>query len=162
MIWLKRLAILIAGSLAVIFVLDKIFPPPIERGRVVSIMVSDRDDRPLRAVPLTNGTWRFAADLDEIDPIFVEALLEVEDKRFWSHGGVDWMGMVRAVTSSVQAGRVVSGGSTITMQTARLLEPRPKRTVGAKLAALEASIDTLQLVLLSDALLTNQSQLEQR
>ncbi|MEL7283541.1 MAG: penicillin-binding protein 1C, partial [Pseudomonadota bacterium] len=134
MIWLKRSAILIAVSLAAIFALDKIFPPPIERGRVVSVMVSDRDDRPLRAFPLENGTWRFAADLDEIDPIFIEALLEVEDKRFWSHGGTDWVGMARAMLSSVQAGRVVSGGSTITMQTARLLEPRPNRTIGAKLA----------------------------
>ncbi len=134
MMWLKRSAILIAVSLTAIFVLDKLFPPPIERGRAVSIMVSDRDDRPLRAIPLSNGTWRFAADLDEIDPIFVEALLEVEDKRFWSHGGVDWVGMIRAVASSAQAGRVVSGGSTITMQTARLLEPRPNRTVSAKLA----------------------------
>jgi penicillin-binding protein 1C len=134
MIWLKRLAVLITASLVVIFVLDKLFPPPIERGRVVSVMVSDRDDRPLRAFPLSNGTWRFAADLDEIDPIFIEALLEVEDKRFWSHGGTDWVGMARAVISSAQAGRVVSGGSTITMQTARLLEPRPNRTIGAKLA----------------------------
>ena len=134
MTWLKRLAICLAASLAAVFVLDKIFPPPIERGRVVSILVSDRDDRPLRAFPLENGTWRFAADLDEIDPVFIEALLEVEDKRFWSHGGTDWFGMARAVLSSASAGRVVSGGSTITMQTARLLEPRPKRTIGAKLA----------------------------
>ncbi|MEL6414358.1 MAG: transglycosylase domain-containing protein, partial [Pseudomonadota bacterium] len=133
MIWLKRSAVAILASLAVIFVLDKLFPPPIERGRVVSVMISDRDDRPLRAIPLANGTWRFAANLDEIDPIFVEALLEVEDKRFWSHGGTDWVGMIRAVTSSASAGRVVSGGSTITMQTARLLEPRPNRTIGAKL-----------------------------
>lgn len=134
MIWLKRSAIVIAASLAAIFVLDKVFPPPIERGRVVSVMITDRDDRPLRAIPLANGTWRFAADLDEIDPIFVEALLEVEDQRFWSHGGTDWVGMARAVVSSAGAGRVVSGGSTITMQTARLLEPRPRRTIGAKLA----------------------------
>lgn len=134
MIWLKRLAVLLAASLAAIFVLDKLFPPPIERGRDVSVMISDRDDRPLRAIARDNGSWRFAADLDEIDPVFIEALLEVEDKRFWSHGGVDWVGMMRAVTSSAQAGRVVSGGSTITMQTARLLEPRPNRTVGAKLA----------------------------
>ena len=133
MIWLKRSAILIAVSLTAIFVLDKLFPPPIERGRVVSVMVTDRDDRPLRAIPLENGTWRFAADLEEIDPIFIEALLEVEDQRFWSHGGTDWVGMTRAVLSTAQAGRVVSGGSTITMQTARLLEPRPNRTIGAKL-----------------------------
>ena len=134
MIWAKRLAISIAVCLAAIVILDKLFPPPIERGRVVSVMVSDRDDRPLRAFPLENGTWRFAANLDEIDPIFIEALLEVEDQRFWSHGGTDWVGMVRAVTSSAQAGHIVSGGSTITMQTARLLEPRPHRTIGAKFA----------------------------
>ena len=71
MIWLKRSAIFLAVSLTAIFILDKLFPPPIERGRVVSIMVSDRDDRPLRAIPLDNGTWRFAANLDEIDPVFV-------------------------------------------------------------------------------------------
>lgn len=134
MTWLKRLAICLAAALAAVFVLDKIFPPPIERGRVVSILVSDRDDRPLRAFPLENGTWRFAAELDEIDPVFIEALLEVEDKRFWSHGGTDWVGMARAALSSASAGRVVSGGSTITMQTARLLEPRPNRTIGAKFA----------------------------
>lgn len=131
---LKKIAIGLCISLIAIFALDKLFPPPIERGRVVSIMVTDRDDRPLRAFPLENGTWRFAADLDEIDPVFIEALLEVEDKRFWSHGGTDWVGMMRAVLSSAQAGRIVSGGSTISMQTARLLEPRPDRTVGAKLA----------------------------
>ncbi len=132
MIWLKRSAIALAAALSVLFVLDRAFPPPLERGAAVSIMVSDRDGRPLRALPLDNGTWRFAADLDGIDPVFVEALLEVEDQRFWSHGGVDWIGMVRATWSSAKAGRVVSGGSTITMQTARLLEPRP-RTVRSKL-----------------------------
>ncbi|MHA7901328.1 MAG: penicillin-binding protein 1C [Henriciella sp.] len=133
MIWLKRSALILAVALTTIFVFDKLFPPPIERGRVVSVMISDREDRPLRAIPLDNGTWRFAADLDEIDPVFIEALLEVEDQRFWRHGGTDWVGMARAAISSASAGRVVSGGSTITMQTARLLEPRPERTIGAKL-----------------------------
>jgi penicillin-binding protein 1C len=131
-IWLKRAAIAIAASLFALFLLDRIFPPPIERGEAVSIMVSDRDGRPLRAIPLSNGTWRFGAKLEDIDPVFVEALLEVEDKRFWGHGGVDWVGMVRAVWSSARAGRIVSGGSTITMQTARLLEPRP-RTIPSKI-----------------------------
>ncbi|GAB5458382.1 MAG: penicillin-binding protein 1C [Henriciella sp.] len=132
MIWLRRLAICAAICLAALLVLDRIFPPPLERGESVSVLVSDREGRPLRAFPLENGTWRFAAALDEIDPVFVEALLEVEDKRFWHHGGVDWLGMVRAATSSAKAGRIVSGGSTITMQTARLLEPRP-RTIPSKL-----------------------------
>lgn len=109
------------------------FPPPIERGRSVSILVSDRDGRPLRAFPLENGTWRFATKLDDLDPVFLQALLEVEDKRYWSHAGVDWTGMSRAVLTSLLAGEIVSGGSTISMQTARLLEPRPHRTISAKL-----------------------------
>lgn len=132
MIWLKRSALSVALILAALLVLNVVFPPPLARGRDVSIMVSDRDGRPLRAMPLANGTWRFATHLEDVDPVFVEALLEVEDQRFWSHGGVDWLGMTRAAWSSAKAGRIVSGGSTITMQTARLLEPRP-RTVGSKL-----------------------------
>ncbi|MGB3626712.1 MAG: transglycosylase domain-containing protein, partial [Henriciella sp.] len=132
MIWLKRLAIALAAVLAAAFTLDRIFPPPLEKADQISIMVTDRDGRPLRAIPTHDNYWRFRASLDEIDPVFVEALLEVEDQRFWTHGGVDWTGMVRAVWSSAKAGRIVSGGSTITMQTARLLEPRP-RTIGSKL-----------------------------
>lgn len=132
-IWLKRIAAAVLIVLFALFALDRVFPPPIERGHEVSIMVSDRFGKPLRAFPLEDGRWRFATRLDDIDPLFIDALLAVEDKRFYRHGGVDWVGMGRAVITSAQAGRVVSGGSTITMQTARLLEPRPKRTIGAKL-----------------------------
>lgn len=132
MIWIKRLAIAFAALLAAGLALDRIFPPPLDKANAVSVMISDRDGRPLRAIPTSDNYWRFKADLDDIDPVFIEALLEVEDQRFWSHGGVDWVGMTRAVFSSAKAGRVVSGGSTITMQTARLLEPRP-RNIGSKL-----------------------------
>lgn len=132
MIWLKRSAIAFAALLAAVLTLDAVFPPPLQRGETVSILVSDRNGKPLRAIPTPDNYWRFKANLDEIDPVFVEALLEVEDQRFWGHGGVDWTGMVRAVWSSAKAGRIVSGGSTITMQTARLLEPRP-RTIPSKL-----------------------------
>ncbi|WP_199288576.1 transglycosylase domain-containing protein, partial [Henriciella aquimarina] len=132
MIWLKRLAIAFAAVLAAAYALDRVFPPPLERGETVSIMVTDRDGRPLRAIPTPDHYWRFKANLDEIDPVFIESLLEVEDQRFWRHRGVDWIGMVRAAWSSALAGRIVSGGSTITMQTARLLEPR-ERTIPSKL-----------------------------
>ena len=129
--WRPWLAAALALGLSVIL-LDRVFPPPLERGETLSQWVTDRDGRPLRAFPTPEGRWRFPADLDEIDPLFIEALLAVEDKRFYSHGGVDWLAMVRAATTSARAGRVVSGGSTITMQTARLLEPR-ERTIGSKL-----------------------------
>ena len=94
-------------------------------------MVRDREGRVLRAFPVTEGRWRLAADLDSIDPDFIEALLAYEDSRFYSHAGVDPLALVRASRDSLLAGRIVSGGSTITMQLARLLEPR-ERTLAAK------------------------------
>jgi len=120
-------ALLLAG-----LVLDGVFPPPLARGEVLSQWVTDREGRPLRAFPAEGAYWRFPADLNRIDPAFIDALVAVEDKRFHRHWGVDWLGLARAAVTSLQAGEIVSGGSTITMQTARLLEPRP-RTVGAKL-----------------------------
>jgi len=116
---------------AAVLVLDLAFPPPLTRAHINSVLVTDRHGKPLRAFSAPDGRWRFAVSLEDIDPTFVEALVRVEDKRFWSHHGTDWFGMARAAVDSASAGRVVSGGSTITMQTARMLEPRP-RNIGSK------------------------------
>ncbi|MEM9669886.1 MAG: penicillin-binding protein 1C [Pseudomonadota bacterium] len=129
---LKTLGFVLGAVIGALAILNWAFPPPLERGEALSVMVSDRRGKPLRAFPTEEGRWRFAATLDEIDPLFIEALLHVEDKRFYSHMGVDWLAMVRAAVTSAGAGRIVSGGSTITMQTARLLEPR-NRTIPSKL-----------------------------
>lgn len=129
---LRQGTLVLVAVIVTVAVLDRVFPPPLARGEHLSQWVSDREGRPLRAFPTAEGRWRLPADLDDIDPVFLDALLEVEDKRFRQHGGVDWIAMVRAVLSSARAGHIVSGGSTITMQTARLLEPRP-RTIGSKL-----------------------------
>lgn len=131
MIWLKRIGVSAAIFVASLLALDLLFPPPLERGAALSAMVTDRNGKPLRAFPTAEGRWRFQAKLDDIDPVFIEALLRVEDKRFYDHGGVDLIGVMRAARSNIASGRVVSGASTITMQTARLLEPRP-RTLGSK------------------------------
>jgi penicillin-binding protein 1C len=126
---------LFVGFFALFFAVvlaDHIFPPPLERAGGLSALVTDREGKPLRAFATPDGRWRFAGDLDKIDPEFVDALLRVEDKRFYDHRGTDWAGLSRALVDSVMAGRVVSGGSTLTMQTARMLEPRP-RNMGSKL-----------------------------
>ncbi|MBY9066553.1 penicillin-binding protein 1C [Hyphomonas sp. WL0036] len=128
----KRLLAGLAALVAAVLLIDVIFPPPLERAGGVSVLVTDRAGKPLRAFPTADGRWRFGVDLDEIDPDFVDALVRVEDKRFWTHNGTDWLGLVRAAVDSVTAGEIVSGGSTLTMQTARMLEPRP-RNVGSKL-----------------------------
>lgn len=79
-----------------------------------------------------DGRWRIRADLNRTDPSFQRRLVAIEDKRFWLHPGVDPAAIVRAAGSAVLHGRVSSGASTLSMQTARLLEPRP-RTIPAKL-----------------------------
>jgi penicillin-binding protein 1C len=115
-----------------LLVIDILFPPPMARAKEVSAVVMDRRGAVLRVFPVEDGKWRLRAHVDEIDPDFVDALLAYEDKRFRSHWGVDPLALGRAAGALLTSGRVVSGGSTITMQTARLLEPRP-RNIGSKI-----------------------------
>lgn len=119
-------------ALVALITLDLALPPPLERVRDVSPVVLDRDGAWLRAFTTAEGKWRLAARLDEVDPEFVRRLVAVEDQHFWIHPGVDPFALVRASLSWARSGRVTSGGSTLTMQLARLIEPRP-RTVPSKL-----------------------------
>lgn len=105
-----------------------------------SVEVVDREGRLLRPFALNDGRWRLAADLSSIDKRFIEMLLTYEDRRFRSHWGVDPVAMLRAVWQLASNGRIVSGGSTITMQVARLLEPRAERTIGAKLSEMRRAL----------------------
>lgn len=118
--------------LLTLFTLDLAFPPPLQRVRDVSPVVVDRNGEWLMAFTTRQGTWRLEARLDEIDPEFQRRLIAIEDARFWWHPGVDPIALTRASVSYARAGRVTQGGSTITMQLARLLEPRP-RTIQSKL-----------------------------
>jgi penicillin-binding protein 1C len=113
--------------------LDRAFPPPLEKAELLSPEVVDRDGVLLRAFAAPDGRWRLQADLRTIDPHFLEMLVAYEDRRFFSHSGVDLLALGRALVQFAANGRVVSGGSTISMQLARLIEPRDARTMGAKL-----------------------------
>ena len=110
--------------------LDHHFPPNLSRLALVGTEILDRQDRVLALLPAQGGVWRFRAD--SVPPQFVNLLIAVEDHRFWHHPGVDPLALARATGQLVRRGRVVSGGSTLAMQAARLLEPRP-RTLRAKL-----------------------------
>lgn len=87
-----------------------------------SVEVLDRNGHLLRVYPVADGVWRLALRLEEVDPGFVQMLIAYEDKRFYSHIGVDPWAMARAAGQAIWNGRAVSGGSTLTMQLARLLE----------------------------------------
>ncbi|MDR2213731.1 MAG: penicillin-binding protein 1C [Pseudomonadales bacterium] len=127
-----RVALFVLALCASVPLLDHLFPPPLQRAQTVSAVVLDRHGVVLRVFPVEDGKWRLKAHIEQIDPAFIEALLAYEDKRFRAHGGVDFLALGRAGLSLLTSGRIVSGGSTITMQTARLLEPR-RRTLGAKI-----------------------------
>ena len=87
-----------------------------------SVEVVDRRGALLRVYTVADGRWRLGLRLTDVDPAFVTALLAYEDQRFYSHPGLDARAMLRAVAQAVWQGHVSSGGSTITMQVARLLE----------------------------------------
>src|SRR5581483_8111463 len=76
----------------------------------------------------------------QVDPRFIAMLQAYEDRRFREHRGVDPWAIARAAWQFIGSGHVVSGGSTLTMQVARLLEPRPERTVAAKLRQIVRAI----------------------
>lgn len=87
-----------------------------------SVEIRDRHGALLRAFPVEGGWMRLPVRLADVDPAFIDMLVTYEDKRFWSHRGVDPRAMLRAGGQALWHGRVVSGGSTLTMQVARLLE----------------------------------------
>jgi penicillin-binding protein 1C len=124
---------------AIIVLLDWTFPPDLSRLAAVGTEVVDRHDRPLALLPASGGVWRFRADAARVSPTLVGLLIAVEDRRFWYHPGVDPAALARAVSQFVRTGHVVSGGSTLAMQAARLLEPRT-RTLRSKLIEMARAI----------------------
>jgi len=132
----KKLTIIacLGVFLALIGVLfDRAFPPPDPARLPVSATVSDRNGVLLRAFTIQGGQWRIPARLDAIDPLLVDMTIAYEDGRFRYHAGIDPLAIARAAVQFAKNGRIVSGGSTLSMQLARLLEPREDRSITAKL-----------------------------
>ncbi len=88
----------------------------------LSVTVEDRDGVLLRAFTAGDGRWRLPVSVSQVDRGYLDQLMAYEDKRFYSHSGVDFRAMARAVAQAAWNRRVVSGGSTLSMQVARLLE----------------------------------------
>ena len=128
-------AVAVLGAAAAVGLarLDHTYPPPLDQLHSVSTEVLDRNGALLRAYATPDGRWRLGVELASVDPEFVKMLVSYEDQRFFSHAGVDPWAIARAAFQFATSGRIVSGGSTISMQLARLIEPREARSLGAKL-----------------------------
>lgn len=127
-------------------------PLPFTDAKKVSTTILDRNGKLLRAFAMADGRWRLPAHAKDVDPGYLNLLLSYEDKRFRSHIGVDPLAMGRAAAQLVTRGHIVSGGSTITMQVARLMEPRQERSVTAKLRQMVRAIQ-LERTLSKDEIL---------
>ena len=116
-------------------------PLPPSRLSHLSYKVYSEEGEPLASRTSVDGYWRLPAKLDDIDLKLIRFLVAYEDKRFWSHIGVDPLALVRALWDLITSGEVKSGASTLTMQTARLLYPElAKKTILTKLQQIAIAI----------------------
>ncbi len=129
-----KLPITLSFSFSVIFLLtllliafptEKLVPTP-------SLIILDKDNNILRVTLAPDEMWRIPIKSKDISPALKKAVLAYEDRHFYYHFGVNPFSILRSLIANSKAGKIVQGGSTITMQVARLMEPKP-RTVKNKL-----------------------------
>ncbi len=126
----RVLFLFLLANLVCFFVLDCLFPFT-PTGRPVACVVVDRHQVPLRAFADPGGVWRYPAMPDQVSPLYLQALLAYEDCWFYHHPGINPFALGRAFCQNLARGRVVSGGSTLTMQTARILDVQATGEAGA-------------------------------
>ncbi|PCK09253.1 MAG: penicillin-binding protein 1C [Alteromonadaceae bacterium] len=135
-------AFLVALIPALAWLLDRHYPLELpERQALFARVVVDDQNRPLSRFADKKGVWRYPVKLDGVSPYYLQALLSYEDQRFWQHPGIDPLALIRAMYLNIRHGRIISGGSTLSMQVARLLHPH-SRHMGGKLYQI---LRTLQL-----------------
>uniref|UniRef100_UPI00366F7A73 transglycosylase domain-containing protein n=1 Tax=Bordetella pertussis TaxID=520 RepID=UPI00366F7A73 len=128
-------AVLAGGVVMALLALDRLFPLPRFGSDGAQVVVA-ADGTPLRTYPSRDGVWRYPVGPGQVSPHYLETLLTYEDRWFYWHPGVNPFALARAGWQWAAHGRIVSGGSTLTMQVARLLDPelagQPSKTLSAK------------------------------
>ncbi len=111
--------------------MDFTYPMP-DAGKLkkFSQLVVDKNGQPLRAFADDMGVWRYPTKYSSVSKNYLEALINYEDRAFWQHHGINPFSLFRAVGQLIANGRAISGGSTITMQVARILDPHSKSIPG--------------------------------
>ncbi len=109
---------------------DKCWPLPLSEAHPARVVVA-ADGTPLWRFADEEGIWRYPVTISEVSPRYLAALINYEDRYFWDHPGINPFAILRAAWQDLRSGQVISGGSTLTMQVARLLDPHP-RTFGGK------------------------------
>jgi len=124
----------VALVVALLWLADRIWPLPLPEDDLARVVLAE-DGTPLWRFADANGVWRYPVQTGEVSPYYLDALLTYEDRWFYRHPGVNPLALVRATWQNLSGARVVSGGSTLSMQVARLLDPH-SRTFHGKLRQL--------------------------
>lgn len=137
---------------AALWTANLLFPPNIPDNSYYARLVTDKDGEPLRAFAGKDGVWRFPVKPTEVSPRYIEALINYEDRWFYHHPGINPISLLRATYQNISHNRIISGGSTITMQVARILHPY-KRTLSGKMQQMLRALQ-LEWRLSKDEILT--------
>ncbi|WP_404488360.1 peptidoglycan glycosyltransferase PbpC [Pseudomonas sp. HT11] len=124
----------VLAVIALLWLADRIWPLPLPKDDLARVVLAE-DGTPLWRFADANGVWRYPVQTREVSPYYLDALLTYEDRWFYEHPGVNPLALVRATWQNLTGARVVSGGSTLSMQVARLLDPH-SRTFHGKLRQL--------------------------
>ncbi|KPZ10327.1 transglycosylase domain-containing protein, partial [Pseudomonas syringae group genomosp. 3] len=126
---LKWLAGCVLLLIALLWLADRLWPLPLPKDDLARVVLAE-DGTPLWRFADANGVWRYPVTNQQVSPYYLEALLTYEDRWFYSHPGVNPLALVRASWQNLSGARVVSGGSTLSMQVARLLDPHSRTLPG--------------------------------
>ncbi|NOQ36897.1 MAG: penicillin-binding protein 1C [Methylococcaceae bacterium] len=135
----KKFLLISVVLIFVIWFFDKLLPISLKSStqQYAQIIVAE-DGTPLRAFADKNGIWRYPVSLEQVSPLYIEALLNYEDRWFWRHFGFNPLALARAALQYIEYKRIISGGSTITMQVARLVIPQKRNILGKVVQILRA------------------------
>jgi penicillin-binding protein 1C len=132
-VWIKGFMLLLLG---ILLVRSLPYLAPIRAAdlgqRDQAIEFRDRNNLFLGTLLTRDQEHTAVVPLEKVSSLFLQAIVAAEDRRFWQHGATDPKAIGRAIVQAVQARRIVSGASTITMQLARMVEPTAA-TFGGKL-----------------------------
>lgn len=114
---------------AALWLADRLWPLPLTEAQVARVVAAE-DGTPLWRFADADGVWRYPVSLRDVSPYYLQALLTFEDRWFYRHPGVNPLSLIRAAGQDLRAGKILSGGSTLSMQVARLIDPHPRTLLG--------------------------------
>ncbi len=126
-LWCSLASVLLACAL--LWLADRVWPLPLPKDDLARVVLAE-DGTPLWRFADANGVWRYPVSTDQVSANYLDALLTYEDRWFFRHPGVNPLALGRAAWQNLTGGRVLSGGSTLSMQVARLLDPHERTLTG--------------------------------